>query len=138
MSTFLQHFKGIFNELDATRLHLLDEIYAPNVKFSDPVHELEGLPALRDYYQRLYEGVISCRFDFDDEIVQDERAALVWTMRFEHVRFKKAGVMTLAGISHLRFSDRVYYHHDYFDMGAFIYERVPVLSSVIRAIKKRL
>ena len=138
MNPFLQHFKSIFNQLDATRLYLLDEIYAPNVKFSDPVHELEGLPALRDYYQRLYEGVISCRFDFDDEIVQDERAALVWTMRFEHVRFKKAGVMTLTGVSHLRFNDRVFYHHDYFDMGAFIYERVPVLSSVIRAIKKRL
>jgi len=138
MPSTLQHFKDVFNRLDMTHLDLLDEIYDPDVKFMDPLHELSGLPKLREYYQRLYEGVISCRFDFDDEIVQDGRAALVWTMRFEHARFRKAGVMTLAGVSHLRFNDRVFYHHDYFDMGAFIYERVPVLASVIRAIKKRL
>lgn len=136
--TLLQNFKKIFNQLDAAKLHLLDEIYAPDVRFIDPVHELEGLPALRDYYRRLYEGVISCRFDFDDEIVQDGRAALVWTMHFEHTRFRRTGVMTLTGVSHLRFSERVDYHRDYFDMGAFIYERVPVLSGVIRAIKQRL
>jgi hypothetical protein len=138
MPSTLQHFKDVFNRLDATHLDRLDEIYDPDVKFIDPVHELSGLPNLREYYQRLYEGVISCRFDFEDEIVEDGRAALVWTMHFEHIRFKKEGVMTLAGVSHLGFSDRVFYHHDYFDLGAFIYERVPMLSSVIRAVKKRL
>lgn len=138
MNVPLQHFKSVFNELDANQLHRLDEIYDPNVKFIDPVHELTGLPALRAYYRKLYEGVTSCRFEFEDELVQDNRAALVWTMYFEHQRFSKAGVMSLKGVSHLRFEERVTYHHDYFDMGAFIYERVPLLSSVIRAIKRRL
>ncbi len=138
MSPILQHFKDVFNRLDATRLDLLDEIYSRDVTFIDPVHELSGLPALREYYRRLYQGVIRCRFDFDDEFVQDGRAALIWSMQFEHERFRKHGVMTLGGVSHLRFTDRVFYHRDYFDMGAFLYERVPLLSGVIRTIKRRL
>ena len=40
--------------------------------------------------------------------------------------------------THLDVYKRQNYHRDYFDMGEFIYERVPVLGSVIRAIKRRL
>jgi len=32
----------------------------------------------------------------------------------------------------------VIYHRDYFDMGAFVYENIPVLGSVVRYTKKRL
>lgn len=133
----LQRFKTVFNELNTRELHRLEEIYTPDVRFIDPVHELNGLDAVRGYYRNLYEGVLSCRFDYDDEIVQNDRAAIVWTMHFEHQRFRKQGAMQLTGVSHLRFGDHVYYHHDYFDMGAFIYERIPVLSTMIRAIKRR-
>jgi SnoaL-like domain len=138
MPIALQRFKDAFNRLNASNLDLLEEIYSPDIVFSDPVHQLQGLTELRVYYARLYEGVISCRFAFEDEIVQDQRAVLIWTMHFEHQRFRKGEMLTLTGASHLKFDERVFYHHDYFDMGAFIYERVPILSSVIRAIKKRL
>lgn len=29
-------------------------------------------------------------------------------------------------------------HRDYFDMGEFVYERIPILKLIIQAIKKRL
>jgi len=134
----LQRFKDVFNQLDSSNLHLLDEIYHRGVAFSDPVHQLQGLPALRDYYARLYDGVLTCRFEFEDEIVQDRRAALVWVMKFRHARFHKGQELVLSGVSHLKFDEKVFYHRDFFDMGEFIYERVPFLSTVIGAIKKRL
>jgi hypothetical protein len=59
-------------------------------------------------------------------------------MRFQHARFRKGETRELRGVSHIKFNGKVYYHHDYFDMGAFIYERVPVLGTVIRTIKNRL
>jgi len=134
----LPRFKDVFNRLDGTNLELLEGIYSPDVGFEDPVHRLQGLPALTGYYRRLYDGVMSCRFEFEDEIAQSDRAALVWVMHFQHARFQKGRMLTLAGVSHLRFGERVDYHRDYFDMGAFIYERVPLLSAVIRRIKQRL
>jgi hypothetical protein len=140
MSRSLDRFKKLFNQLDKDHLDLLEQIYTPDVKFRDPVHTLNGLPALRDYYSRLYEGVISCQFTFEAEVIEGQQGMLVWIMRFQHRRFRAGEKLELSGVSHLQFLDdgRVHDHRDYFDMGEFIYERVPVLGSVIRAIKNRL
>ena len=140
MSRPLDHFKKVFNQLDKDHLDLLEQIYTPDVKFRDPVHTLNGLPALRDYYSRLYEGVISCQFTFDAEVIEGQQGMLVWIMCFQHRRFRASEMLELSGVSYLQFLDdgRVHNHHDYFDMGEFIYERVPVMGSVIRAIKNRL
>lgn len=136
----LDRFKIVFNQLDKDHLHLLEEIYTLDVKFRDPVHTLEGLPALRDYYGRLYEGVISCEFEFEAEVIEGQQGMLAWIMRFQHARFRFGEKLELRGVSHLQFQDdgRVHYHRDYFDMGEFIYERTPILGSVIRMIKNRL
>ena len=140
MSGALDHFKTTFNQLNANTLNLLDEIYTPDVVFRDPVHKLEGLPALRDYYGRLYAGVVSCQFEFESEVVDGPQAMLVWIMRFQHRRFRRGEMLDLRGVSHLQFRDdgKAGHHHDYFDMGAFIYERVHLLGSVIRMIKRQL
>jgi hypothetical protein len=140
MSRPLDRFKKVFNQLDKDHLDLLEQIYTPDVKFRDPVHTLNGLPALRDYYSRLYEGVISCQFTFEAEVIEGQEGMLVWIMRFQHRRFRAGETLELSGVSHLQFREdgRVHDHRDYFDMGEFIYERVPVLGSVIRAIKNRL
>jgi hypothetical protein len=136
----LDRFKTAFNQLNKDHLDLLEEIYAPDVAFRDPVHELKGLPALRDYYSRLYQGVVSCRFDFEDEVIAGQQGMLVWIMRFQHARFRRGEMLELRGVSHLKFRDdgKVFQHHDYFDMGEFIYERVHLLGGVIRMIMSRL
>lgn len=134
----LLRFKDMFNELNANNLDLLEKIYDPLVYFRDPVHELQGLPELREYYRHLYDGVVSCHFDYENEVIEDDQCMLVWIMRFQHARFRKGETLELRGVSHIKFNGKVYYHHDYFDMGAFIYERVPVLGTVIRTIKNRL
>jgi hypothetical protein len=140
MSGPLDRFKTVFNQLNRDNLGLLEEIYTPDVRFRDPVHALDGLPALRDYYARLYDGVVTCHFDFEAEVIQGQQGMLVWIMRFQHARFRRGETLELSGVSHLRFLDdgRVNDHRDYFDMGEFIYERVPVLGRIIRAIKNRL
>jgi hypothetical protein len=140
MAGTLDYFKYTFNRLNAQHLDLLDEIYTSDVWFRDPVHELQGLPALHDYYGRLYQGVVSCRFEFEAEVVDGQQGMLAWRMYFQHARFRAGETLELRGVSHLKFHDdgKVYYHRDYFDMGEFIYERVPVLGGIIRGIKNRL
>ena len=138
MNHLLPRVKDVFNRLNGDNLDLLQSIYAPDVEFEDPVHRLQGLPALTGYYRRLYEGVKSCRFDFDQTIEQGNQALLTWVMHLEHERFRRGEIITLAGASHLRFDARIDFHRDYFDMGEFLYERIPVLSAVIRHIKQRL
>jgi len=59
------------------------------------------------------------------------RECLVWIMRFQHARFRAGRNAGIARVSHLKFRDagKVFQHHDYFDMGAFITSRVPVLAA---------
>ncbi|MCT7655735.1 hypothetical protein MBH78_16005 [Oceanimonas sp. NS1] len=46
--------------------------------------------------------------------------------------------VTVPGVSHLCFADSIYYHRDFFDLGAMLYEQLPLLGKGIRALKRRL
>jgi ketosteroid isomerase-like protein len=131
-------FMTTFNRLSRTNLALLDELYAPDVVFTDPFHHIEGLEGLRAYFARQYEDVIRCSFTFEDRVVQGGTAMLAWTMHLDHARFCKGRTIHLPGASHIRFAGQVTYHRDYFDAGEFLYERVPVVGTLVRLIKARI
>ena len=48
--------------------------------------------------------------------------------------------VTLEGNSYIKFNENnlVIYHRDYFDMGEFIYEHIPVLGWTLKKIKNKL
>jgi hypothetical protein len=132
-------FQEVFNLLDKDHLGLVAELYAPGIHFEDPIHEVKGLPALEQYFARLYEGVTSCRFEFHSAIESGDQAMLTWTMALVHGRFRAGELVRVPGASWIRHDgSKVTFHRDYFDVGALIYERIPVLGAAIRGIKKRL
>ncbi|HDY7901818.1 TPA: nuclear transport factor 2 family protein, partial [Vibrio vulnificus] len=52
---------------------------------------------------------------------------------------KKGACVEVKGVSHLKFeAGKVIYHRDYFDLGEMLYENLPLLGGIIRAIKQRL
>ncbi len=65
---------------------------------------------------------------------------LVWRMDLRARGLKRGELVQLDGVSHIRFNadNLVDYHRDYFDMGQFVYEHVPVLGWAVRRVKKRL
>lgn len=139
MSTYLQSFANRFATLDASCLGRLDELYSDTIAFRDPLHEINGLPALRAYFAQLYANAQDIRYDFHD---MDEagpgRGYLRWTLHFRHPRLKGGKLISLDGCSHLRWTDRVHFHRDYFDAGALLYEHLPVMGSLIGWLKGRL
>jgi limonene-1,2-epoxide hydrolase len=134
----LVRFQEVFQELRHDRLALLDEVYANDIVFEDPLHRVEGLAALRAYFERMYEGVESIGFEFGDVIEAPGQAMLTWTMRMTHRRLRAGEELALPGATHIRFGEKVHYHRDYFDAGALLYERLPVLGGIVRAIRKRV
>lgn len=136
----LDTFLDSFNHLDKTSLNLLDSIYHPDICFIDPAHTLEGLPALKRYFTALYDNVRSIRFTFDARMQSGRQAFVTWTMEISHPRLAKGQPVTVDGCSHLTFAPdgRVLRHQDYFDLGAMIYEHLPLMGSLTRTIKKRL
>ena len=138
MTTSVAVFKDTFHRLDAHSLHLLDELYNDRVVFQDPFRRIEGLPALRHYCGALYRDTISSSVVFEEECIGQDAAMLSWTLSFRHTRLNHGALIQVPGVSHLRYRDKVHYHRDYFDGGALLYEHVPLLGSLVKAVKRRM
>jgi hypothetical protein len=141
MSNRLSEIESLFNNFNSDTIHLADDFYDTDVVFLDPIVELRGRDALKAYYADMYENVTSIRFDFSGGMEKDDEVVVFWTMEVRAKGLKGGEPVLLDGVSHIRYggdSGRVIYHRDYFDMGAFVYENVPVLGSIVRYAKKRL
>ncbi len=132
--------RELYMSFDAAMLDKLHEVYADNIEFCDPVHTVNGVAEMRRYFASLMGGLEECRFEFHDSLEMPERgeAVLFWTMHYRHHKLAGGQLLSLPGTSHLRFAQKIYYHRDYYDLGAMLYERVPVLGSIIRHIKHGL
>ncbi|MCP1419063.1 hypothetical protein J3D47_003306 [Pseudomonas laurylsulfativorans] len=139
MSDFLRWFASEFAALDASNLHKLKELYSHDVRFSDPLHEIQGLIALQDYFAALYANVSELDFTFHGyDQVQDGIGYLRWTMHYRHPRLRRGQRIKVDGCSYLLWHEKVYQHRDYFDAGALLYEHLPLMGTAIGWLKGRL
>ncbi len=138
MSPALTVFCREYQRLSGDNLQVLREIYAPDICFSDPAHHIQGIAALLSYFEGLFARVTSCRFEIEQVMEQDGEAFVRWQMTFAHPRLNGGREVSVPGVSHLRFAGQVHEHKDYFDMGAMLYEQLPLLGGVIRGLKRRL
>tara|TARA_B100001248_G_scaffold261547_2_gene253090 strand:- start:8121 stop:8552 length:432 start_codon:yes stop_codon:yes gene_type:complete len=132
--------KNAFNSLNAKNLDVLNGVYADAVIFEDPMSRIEGLNNLKAHFQKLYKNVISINFHFVDEVESGDTLALFWEMQLRAKSLKGGKPVSLEGMTKIIFNDRdqVILHKEYFDMGEFIYENIPLLGSVIKKIKQAL
>jgi hypothetical protein len=133
----LEHFKDYFRFLHQSDLSRLREIYADRIVFKDPVHDIRGLVELEDYFTSMCADLSDCRFEYLDEVVGVDAAYIKWVMHFRHPRLRNR-LISVRGVSHLKFSDKIEYHEDFYDMGAMLYEQLPVLGNVTRWLRLRL
>ena len=140
MSDFLRRFANGFAELDRHNLERLAELYSEDIHFHDPLHEIQGLVALREYFEQLYANISDLRYEFSGfDQVDEGEGYLRWTLHYRHPRLAGGQLVSVEGCSYLRWYDgRVYRHRDYFDAGNLLYEHIPILGSAIRWLKGRL
>lgn len=139
MSAYLQQFAERFARLDGGNLETLENLYNEEVTFRDPLHQIQGLRALRLYFTQLYANAHDIHYTFTraDE-VSPGQGYLRWTLQFQHPRLAGGRPVTVQGCSYLQWRDRVHFHQDYFDAGALLYEHIPLMGGAIRWLKGRL
>lgn len=140
MSEFLRDYARRFAELDKDNLHRLSELYSDDIAFTDPLHEIHGLPRLRSYFAELYANVRDLQFEFQAfDQVREGKGYLRWTMTYRHPRLNQGERITVHGCSHVLWADnKVFQHRDFFDAGALLYEHLPVMGRMIGWLKRRL
>lgn len=135
----IETLKDFYSEFEAASLDKLDELYDDDVAFTDPIHQLVGLEDLKKYFEHTMENVEYCHFTFDDEAVSEQQAFMSWQMRFSHPKLADGMEIVLPGVSHIKFADgKIRSQQDYYDMGAMLYEHVPLVGYVVDKIKQRL
>jgi hypothetical protein len=137
-SPLLDNFCRIYQSLEHDNLHQLKEVYSQKIEFIDAVENINGLDALTEYFEHLYQNMKYCRFLIDNVIEQDGQACLIWRMEYAHHKINSGKMITVDGSSFLKFSDKIDFHRDYVDMGQMLYEHLPVVGVVIKGIKKKV
>lgn len=137
-NALISDFLKLYNQLDKSNLELLAHVYGDNIVFEDPLHKIEGLPALTDYFANMYENLNQGQFDIHTSFEQNNKASVYWVMTFSHKKIKQGQKLKVSGNTYLEFENgKVIYHRDYFDAGEMIYQHLPVFSTVINLIKRR-
>lgn len=138
MHQTLEKFHHFYEHLDIDQLDEIKQLYSRDVQFIDPAHQINGHDALQRYFEQLFQKVSHCRFSIHQITEQNGQAFVTWTMDFAHPRLKGGDSVLVEGVSHLKFAEQIYYHRDYFDLGAMLYEHIPAFGAITRTIKNRL
>lgn len=133
----INHFVDNMNSLSSHNINQkLGEIYTKEIEFIDPVKDINGLDALTEYFTNLYKSVDHCHFTISNHLQSGSDHSIEWQMKLKHQKLDKKNEILLEGASFIRFDDeKVCYHRDYYDMGALVYERLPILGSAVKTVR---
>lgn len=133
-----QKFQYFFENLSKEKMHLVEEFYHPELEFHDPIGTLKGVKKMRRYYERMYKSVTSIKFEFSNYVESGDDIVGVWKMTLVTPNLNGGEPVVVDGNSVIKFKNgKAIYHRDYFDMGVFIYENIPVLGFMVKKIKNR-
>jgi len=133
----VEKFNAMYQTLDKDNMHLLRDVYSDDIVFVDALHEIKGIDALEKYFAGMYQNLLYCRFDIHDVQSGDASAYLSWKMDYAHPKLGGKENISVDGVTHLKFDEKITYHRDYADMGQMLYENIPLLGSAIRYVKKQ-
>ena len=117
----------------------LKDVYSTDVVFVDPVATHRGLAQLEGYFSRLLKDCEACSFKIHHASESQSETFIRWTMKFAHRKLKGGQPVSVEGLSTIKVEhDKVTYQRDFYDMGAMIYENVPVIGRIVTGLKTRL
>lgn len=114
----------------------VDTLYAADARFKDPFNDVVGTAAIRRIFEHMFDTVDAPRFVVTERIEQGAQAMLGWDFHF----LLRGRPVVVHGVTHLRFDagGRVLLHRDYWDAAEELYEKLPLLGALMRALRRRL
>jgi len=115
-------------------------VYAEQAYFLDPFHELTGVETMERYFLRAAEPVEECTFEIEDWAENNGEHYTRWTMRLRLKNKKNEPPTETLGLTHLRFDaqGKVIFHADYWDPQYPVYDKIPLLSGMLRYVRGRI
>lgn len=132
----LERLIAAFETLEPQHVDGLAMLYADDAHFRDPFNDVRGRVAVARIFSHMFEQVEAPRFEVHSAMGEGDAAWLEWTMHF----VMRGRAQTIVGATRLRFDAQglIVEHRDYWDAAQELYEKLPLIGSVLRAIRRRL
>ena len=129
---------ALFEALAPADVARLGAFYHRDAHFKDPFNEVQGLAPIQRIFTHMFVALDEPRFVVRDIVQQGDQCLLTWDFKFRFKRLRRE-LQTVRGASHLRLdaTGLVTLHRDYWDAAEELYEKLPVLSVLMRWLKRR-
>ena len=136
----LERVAALYNQLSFDNLDLLAELYSEDVQFIDPVHEINGLAALEQYFAHAYENLQRCQFDIIASGTGRQWGFLSWQMTFSHLSINGGQPVVVDGCTELTYQTdgKICRHRDYYDLTQMMYRHLPVIGWLTAKVRQRM
>ncbi len=127
-----------FEQLQRDDVERLGDLYSADARFKDPFNEVQGVAAIQAVFAHMFVALNEPRFVVHDIICQGDQCFMSWDFIFRFKRFSP-DLQTVRGSSHLKLNaqGQITLHRDYWDAAEELYEKLPVIASVMRWLKSR-
>lgn len=140
MTPAITRFVDFFEALAPDGVARLGEVYSRDVYFKDPFNEVHTLAQVQQIFSHMYVALDKPRFVVTGQVGEGDECFLTWNFEFYFRKQQPALLQTVRGTSHLKFNEAglVSYHRDYWDAAEELYEKLPLLGSLMRWLKRRV
>lgn len=131
-----------FEHLQAADVAHLADIYTADAFFKDPFNEVQGVSEIARIFTHMFDALDAPRFVITQQVQQGAQCFVTWDFLFAMPRLNGGQTITIRGASHIVLCEqqgrwRVAVHRDYWDAAEELYEKLPVLGSLMRWLKRR-
>lgn len=126
-----------YENLRPETLAALLNLYDKRARFRDPFNDVHGRTAIGRIFEHMFATLDQPRFVVTRALSQGTDVFLTWDFRFG---WRKGATLCIQGATHLQLSPdgTVLVHRDYWDAAQELYEQVPLLGVLMRALRRRL
>lgn len=139
----VQAVVDFYEHLQASDLARIADLYTEDAQFKDPFNEVQGIPAIAQIFTHMFDKLQAPRFVITQQVQQGVHCFVTWDFIFGLQGVNAGQAMTIRGASHLVLREdagqwRVAVHRDYWDAAEELYEKLPVLGSLMCWLKRRM
>ena len=134
----LERLVRFFETISLDDLHAqLALVYAADARFKDPFNEVSGVVQIGRIFEHMFVQVNEPHFVVTTKLLQGRQAFLTWEFLFRMKRFSN-DTQCIRGATHILFDadGKVALHRDYWDAAEELYEKLPVVGSLMRWLKR--
>lgn len=118
---------------------LVEALYTEDTYFEDPTQGIQGRAALMSHIDSTFVNISNFNFKSHRMLASDTDVFISWTQIFNHKKLAGGKTIRVEGSTYLKTRNgKIYYQRDYFDLGAVVYENLPIIGPIIKRLRSRL